>query len=155
MVGRRPFFTGPAFVDDVRQFLGNIEAPAIPPAVLEPVRQLHAGIAVQHIDVQFTLMGETGQGEIAAAQITDHRVHRVLPVQQIQLGVQQVAQIDLDHEPVGAQLGRELAERAFIRVGRHAESQLLPKFLGHAPLFADRGLVIEGVVVTVGPQDPA
>ena len=92
----------------------------------EPVRQLRTGIAVQHINIQFALMGETGQGEITAAQITDDRVHRVLPVQQIQLGVQQVAKIDLHHELVSAKLGRELAERAFVLVGRVRRKSVAP-----------------------------
>ena len=48
---------GPAFVDDGRQLLGDIDAPAVVPAVIEPRGQLVACIVLQHINVEFALLG--------------------------------------------------------------------------------------------------
>jgi hypothetical protein len=68
VVRRHQAFACPAFVDDVGQFLGDVDAPAVGPAVLEPIDQLVAGIVLQHIDVQLALLGKAGQREVAAAQ---------------------------------------------------------------------------------------
>ena len=61
MVWRNGLRTRPAFFNDGDKFLGDVNAPAILPAVFEPVRQLLTGAIVQHIDVEFSLLGESGK----------------------------------------------------------------------------------------------
>jgi len=108
MIGRHQTLTRPALVDDVGQFLGNIDAPTVAPAIFKPIDQLVAGIVLQHIDVQFPLLGQARKREVRATQKAGDRVVGILPMQQIELGVQGVAQIHLDDQLLGTNLNREL-----------------------------------------------
>ena len=73
VVGRDELLACPALVDDVDQFLGDVDAPAVVPAVLEPLGQLLAGVMVDHVDVQLALLRKSGQRQVAAAQVADDR----------------------------------------------------------------------------------
>jgi hypothetical protein len=64
---------------------------------------------LQHINVQFALLGKAGQREVAAAHKTSDGIVGVLPMQQIKLGVQRVAQIDLDDQFLRPNLIGQLA----------------------------------------------
>ncbi len=154
VIGRHEFFARPALVDEVGQFPGDVEAPAVAPARLEPVGQLDRGVRIEHIDIQLALLGESGQGQIAAAEIAHNRIDRVPPKQQIQLGVQRVAQVHLDDQLARPELAGELPQGRLIGVGRHAEGQLIAEFLGDMALFADGGLIVESGVVFPGQQRP-
>ncbi len=68
MIGRERLFTRPAFLDDLDQFIGDVDAPAVAPAILEPLGELLRGVVIEHIDVQFALLGQAGKREVAAAQ---------------------------------------------------------------------------------------
>ena len=57
--------TGPAFLNDLNQLFGDVDTPAVVPAALEPGRQLHSSIFLDHIHVQLTLIAEAGAGQIA------------------------------------------------------------------------------------------
>lgn len=56
VVGQNGTFTRPALVYDLNQLLGDIQAPLVIPAVLEPTGQLRTGIVVHYINVQLALM---------------------------------------------------------------------------------------------------
>ena len=88
---RHQTLAGPAFVDDVRKFIGDVDTPAVAPAILEPIHQLVAGVVLKYIDIQLALPGESGNGKVAATQKTSDWIVGVLPVQQVELGVQRVA----------------------------------------------------------------
>lgn len=47
------FFTRPAFVDDLQELSRNVNAPAVVPAILEPLSQFLAGVLV-HTIAQYT-----------------------------------------------------------------------------------------------------
>ena len=97
-VWRDRLFTGPAFLDHLHEIGGDVDAPAVFPSVLEPPRKLLARVDVQHVDVQLALLGEPGQSEIAAAQITDGWVDGVWPEQEIELCVKGMPEEELDDD---------------------------------------------------------
>ena len=80
----------PSCVDDLDQFLRDVDAEAVIPAILEPLGELIAGIVVQHVDVQFAMIGQAGERQVAAAEIADRGVQRIWPKKQVQLGVQRM-----------------------------------------------------------------
>ncbi len=100
----------PALVDDVRQFGRDVDAPAVGPAVGKPARQLLRGVLVDDVDVEFTLAGEAGKGEVAAAQIADNGRDLVAAKEQVELGVQGVAQKEFDDYLAAAYLRRQPAQ---------------------------------------------
>ena len=98
---------------------------------------------VQHVDVELALLGEAREGEIAAAEVADDRVDRVGAEQQVELGVQGVAQEELDDELAGSKLGGQPPQAGLVLVGWRAQSELLAELLGEAPLEADSGLEVD------------
>ena len=48
-------WTCPALVNDVCNFVGNVQTPLVAPPVVEPPGQLLAGIVIRYINVQFAL----------------------------------------------------------------------------------------------------
>ena len=145
VVWRNEPLARPALINDVGQLFRDVHAPPVGPAVLEPVDQLVARIVFQNIDVQFPLACQPGHCEVAAAQEAGDRVVGILPVQQIQLGVQGVPQVHLDHQLLGTDLGRQLTQRCFVLVGRKTVGQLQAELFGNAPLGADRRLVVDSL----------
>ena len=77
VVRRGSLLACPAILDDCNQFVGNVEAPTVIPSVFKPLGQFLAGVVVHYIHVQFTLIGKTGEGQIAAAQKADRRIDRI------------------------------------------------------------------------------
>jgi len=63
-----------------------------------------------------------------------------------------VAQVNLDDQLPGPELAGELTQDGLILVGEHAEGQLIAEVLGYLSLFADGGLVIEGLAVISGAE---
>ena len=154
MVRRYQSIARPTRVDDFRQFLGDVDTPAVTPAIFKPIDQFVAGIVLQHVNVQFALLGKAGECEVAAPQEAGDWVVGVMAVQQIELGVQRVAQIDLHDQLVATNLFGQLPERRFVFIGRDAKGQLVTKFLGNAALFADGCLVVQGILIILGAQCP-
>ena len=70
--------TGPAFLDYLDEFFGDVEAPVIGPAVLEPLGQLGRGVVIQDVHVQLALVRQAGEREIAAAHIADAGVVKIV-----------------------------------------------------------------------------
>ncbi len=66
--GRNWLRACPTIVDDLDEFLGDVYAEAIIPAVFKPLRQFVACVVVQNIDVEFPLLGQSGQGQVAALE---------------------------------------------------------------------------------------
>ena len=91
-------FPRPAFLDDLDQLVGDVDAPAVVPAVLEPVGKLCRGVVIEHIDVQLALLGQPGESEVAAAQKAGDRVDRIWSEEQVELGVKRMLQKQLDRD---------------------------------------------------------
>jgi len=87
VVRRDQPFGGPTLFDDLHQLVGDVQAPAVVPAVLEPPAQLLRRVGLEHIHVQLALLRQPGQRQVAAAQIADDRVDGIAAVEQIKLGV--------------------------------------------------------------------
>jgi hypothetical protein len=51
VVRRRCGFAGPALLDDLQQFLRDVDAPPVVPAILEPLGELLAGVLIDDVDV--------------------------------------------------------------------------------------------------------
>jgi len=51
IIRRYQFFPRPAFVNNIDQLVGDIDAPAIVPAIFKPLGQFIAGILIQDIHV--------------------------------------------------------------------------------------------------------
>lgn len=60
----------------------------IVPTVLEPSGQLVAGIMVEHVYVQFALLREPREGQVATAEVSDSGIDGIWPEQQIELGME-------------------------------------------------------------------
>ena len=124
VIGRDQAIRRPTGVDDGGQFLGDVDTPALMPAVLEPVGQFGAGIMVQDIDVQLPLAGEPGHGEVAAADEAGHGVVGVPAVDQIELGVQAMRQEDLDQQTAIMELAGQLAQGRLVLVAGRPQTEL-------------------------------
>ena len=79
VVRRERRLARPAFLDDLHQLGGDVDAPAVVPAIFEPFGELVGGVVVEHVHVEFALIRQAGEREIAAAEIADDRVDRVGP----------------------------------------------------------------------------
>jgi len=136
------FGTRPTVVDDVDEFLGDVDAEPVVSSILEPCGELVAGIMVKDIYVEFALLGEPGQSQVTAAQVTDLGIEWVLSEQQVQLGVKRVAKEELDHQLSGRDLRCKTTQTLLVCVCRNAHHQLVAKILGELSLQCDgRGLI--------------
>ena len=80
--------------------------------------QFLAGIVVQHIDVQFALALTVRQGEVAAAQVANDGGDGIaLLVEQVELGMQLVAQKELDDSACASELLAQAAQTFLIGIG--------------------------------------
>ena len=136
----------PTGVDDGHQFLGDIEAESVVPPLLEPPGELGAGIVIQDIDVEFALPGEAGQGQVTAAEIADCGIEGIVAKHQVQLGVQWMAEKQLDHQFPRGDLGGETAQSLLVRVGRNAHRQLVAELQGELALQRDGGGLVDGLL---------
>jgi hypothetical protein len=55
----------PAFVNDLDEFFGDVHTPLVAPAVLEPLFEFLGGVLVEDIHVEFALVGQAGEREVA------------------------------------------------------------------------------------------
>ena len=87
VVGRKGFPRAQLSSMIADQVVGNVEAPAVVPAILEPAGQLVAGVVVENIDIQLPLVRQAGKRQVAAADKADSGVHLVGAEEQIEFGV--------------------------------------------------------------------
>ena len=127
----------PALVDDLDQFLGDVDTKPIVPSILEPPGQLVAGVVVENIHVELSLFRQPSEGEVAASQVAYLRVERVLAEEQIELGVEGMAEKQLDHELTGCGLGGQSAKSRFVFIGGKTDHELVAEFLGQLSLEND------------------
>lgn len=142
VVRRRVLGPRPTLVDNRRQFLRDVEAEPVAPAVVEPALEFLAGVVVEHIDVQFALLRQAREGEVAAAEEPRGWIVRVRAVGQIELRVQWIAEKQFDDDLFGPELRAQAAQAGLVRVRRRAERQLLAELGGDAGFEAAGGLVV-------------
>lgn len=120
--GRDGVGPSPTLVDDGGDFFGDIDAPFVGPAVVEPVRKLVAGVVIDDIYVELALAREAGEGQIAAAEKADGWAYGIVAEKQVELGVKAVVEIKFDLDLAGLDLRGEAAESGFIGIGGRAET---------------------------------
>ncbi len=139
----------PAFLDDLRQLRADVHAPAVGPAILEPAGELGDGVAIEDINVQLALLHEAGQREVAAADIADAGIKRVVAEHKVELGVERVTQIELDDDLSCSQLASKAPQRHLILRCWDADGQLLLQPVGIRSLGSnDKGLINAVVTAT-------
>jgi hypothetical protein len=137
----------PAFVNDLDEFLGDVHAPAVVPAVVEPLFEFLRGVVVEHVHVEFALLGEAGEGEVAGAEEGGDGVVGVGAKAEVELGVERMAEEELHHELARLELGGEAAQARLVFVGRCAQGELGAELFGELALEADDELVADSVLV--------
>ena len=100
---------------------------------------------IQHIDVEFSLLGEAGKGQVAAAKVANSRVDWIRAEEQIQLGVKRVPQEQLHDDLMGLDLNCQAAQACLISIRRRAEHELLAKMRREFLLQADCRLIVDTV----------
>ena len=104
LIRRRPRLARPALVDQLRQLTADVETEAVAPVPLEPCPERIARRAVDQLDVELALPREPGEGEVAAAQDGGGRRVRIAAVEEVELGVQRVAEEQPDRHLPATQL---------------------------------------------------
>ena len=143
LVGRRTFRPCPTFVNHLDEFLGDVHAPFVAPAVLEPLFELGGGVVVENVHVKFALVGQTCEREIAGAKKSGDRIIGVGAVTEVKLGVKRVAEEKFDDNLARLELSREATKAGFVVIGGRAEGELRAKFLRETPLQANDGLLAD------------
>ncbi len=138
-IGAKDFLACPAFVNDFRKFLRDIKAPVVSPLRVEPATQLETCILLDHIYVEFALFRETCEGQVATSHIANNRHLLVIAMQQVELGVQLVAQIELDDDAPTLEIRAQTSQPLLIGVRWYANRQLLAEILCHAIFEPNRG----------------
>ena len=143
IIWRQRHFARPALFDDLHQLGGNVHAPFVVPAVFKPFRELKRGVVVNHIHIEFTLIRQTRKCKIAATDITDNRTDGVGAEAKVKFGVKRMTEEKFDDELPRLDLRRQSAQSHFVSVRRHAEGQLIAKFLGQFLFETKRSLIVE------------
>ncbi len=142
---------GPRLVDRAHQLLREVERESVAVAIVEPPRELVAGVDVQHVDVELALPRQPREREVAAPEEGDPRAHRVAPVDQVELRVERPPQVKAHLDPPLPELPGEQAQRDLVLARRHPARELLPEVVGDLPPRPDGPLLVDGLIPTAGP----
>ncbi len=143
MVRRDRCLTRPTGVDDVGQLVGDVERKAVVPPIIEPGFQLSRRIVLQHIHVELALHIQPGKGQIAAAHKARDRVIEVRAKEQIELRMQWIPQVKLDHDLARAELCAQPPQPGLIRVRRHSHHELVAELFRRTFLQSECLLLID------------
>jgi hypothetical protein len=124
-IGAHQLFTRPTVFDNLRQLVGEVDGAEVVPAVVEPLEQFLGGVLLDDIHIQFALLRQPCQSQVAAADEADERCGGVDALHKVEFRVQGVLEERLDIEFALAQLAGDLAQGALGGVARHAELDLL------------------------------
>jgi hypothetical protein len=142
-VGRDGVGPRPAFLDDLDEFLGDVHAPTVGPAVFEPAGKLLRCVVVEHVHVEFALMRQAGEREVAGAEEPDDGVDGVRAEAEVELGVERVPKEQLHDHLAGLELRGETAQTGFILIRGRAEGELGAELLRQLALQPDDGLLAD------------
>lgn len=143
LIRRRALGPSPAFVDDLDEFLGDVDAPLVVPAVVEPLFQFLRGIMVEDIHIEFALFGKTGEREVAGAEKAGDRIIRVSAEAQVELCMERVPEMELHDDLARLELRGQSAQARLVVVGRSANRELRAELLGQPSLQANDGLIAD------------
>ncbi len=105
VIGGRALGPRPAFVNHLNEFLGNVHAPLVAPAVLEPLFEFPGGVLVEDVHVEFALVGQAGEREVARTEETGDGVVGVGPEAEVKFGVEGVPEEKLYDNLARLELG--------------------------------------------------
>src|SRR5436305_7918651 len=71
VIRREHLLTCPTLIDNVGQLLRDIQAPAVMPTIIKPLFQLAASVIIDHINVQFALVCQTGERQVTATKVAN------------------------------------------------------------------------------------
>src|SRR2546428_11870693 len=74
VIRRNDSLASPALLNDLDKLSGNVDAPFVVPLCVKPSGEFLSRVAVEHIDIEFPLVRQPGERQVAAAQIPDDRV---------------------------------------------------------------------------------
>ena len=114
--------------------LGDVNAPAVIPAILEPAGEFLGGIVVKDINVKFALIGQASQSEVAGAEKPRNGVVGVGPETEIKFGVKGMAEEKFHDHFSRFKLARKPPKTGFIGIVGRPEGQLGAKILGESAL---------------------
>ncbi len=143
VIRRNRLLPCPAPVDDLDQLIRDVDAKPVRPARVEPVRQFLAGVLIDHVDIQFALLGQSGEREVATAEIAHRGTDRIGPEQEVELGVQRMTQEQLDDDLPRPELRGQTPQARLVFIGRRADGQLLAELRSQLLLQPDRRLVVD------------
>ena len=98
---------------------------------------------VENVHVEFALVGQAGEREIAGAEKAGDGVVGVGAEAEVELGVKRVAEKELHDNLARLELSGEAAKARFVVVGGRAEGELCAKLLGETPLQANDRLLAD------------
>ena len=81
----------------MNEFVCDVNAPLVAPAIVEPVGELRGRVEIEHIHVEFALLGKAREREIAGAEKAGDRIVRVGAKAKVELGVKRVPQMQLHY----------------------------------------------------------
>ena len=125
VVRRQEVGPRPTLINDVGKFVGNIETPAVRPAVVKPLGEFVRRVVIKHVHVQFTLRAQTGKCEVAAAEKTGDGVVGVGAEAEIKFGVKRMREKQLHGEFLRAKLTGQTTKRGFIVARGTSPSELI------------------------------
>ncbi len=97
---------------------------------------------IKHVHVQLALSGQSGQGEVAAAEIADDGIDRVRAEEQVEFGVQGVLDEQFDDDFLRLDLTGQASQALFILIGRCADAELVAELLRQRLLQTERRSVV-------------
>ena len=147
LIGRRTFRPRPTFVNHLDEFLGDVHAPMVFPAIFKPACEFFGGVVVEDIHVEFALMRQTRKREIARTEKPRDGIVGVGAEAEIKFGVERVTEEKFHDNFACFQLRREATKAGFIGVCWRAKGELGAKFFRKTPLQTDDGLLTDLILL--------
>ena len=141
LVRRRTVGPRPTFVNHLDEFFRDVHAPPIAPTVVKPAGEFLGRIVVENIHIEFALLGEAGEREIAGTDKPGNGVVRVGAEAKVKLGMEGVPKVEFHDHLTRLELGREASQSGFIVIGRGTHRELGTKLLGQPTFQADDSLI--------------
>ena len=113
---------------------------------LNHLASFSVSVVVQDVDVEFSLMGQARECQVAASQIADDRVDLVGPEEQIELRVQWVTEEQLYDQLSRFELRGQPPQPGFVFIRRDTENELIAKFFREFLFQSERSLIVDRLI---------
>lgn len=82
----------PTLLNQLSERIGQIESQFVLPALIEPLLEFLRGILLDHIHIEFPLLGKSRKGEVTAAHKADERSYGIVAPHKIEFCVEEIPQ---------------------------------------------------------------